>query len=166
MKLFVILSLMFHVVPNGFFIPRSSYGVDVKAGCPKPAVPEGLTDLRMTIKEFACGKAFDDASEFCGRKHGNRLKKKVDMIFISTYFDEGNFIVLCDCPTDVFQRFFDGFRKNFLSALHGANKMVEEEGDIVRLPLVIAHALNATLGVKAEGNGASPGESDPDGIEM
>lgn len=93
----------------------------------------------MTIKELSCGDTFNGASNFGWREGGNRLKKEMNMIFICSNFYEGDFVVLCNRPTDIFQRFFYGFDKDFLPVFHRTNKMVEEERNIVGLPFMVAH---------------------------
>jgi len=139
MQLRVDPSLVFHVFPDSFFVPRSSNGVDVKAGGPELATPQYLSDLWVTIKEFSRREAFDETSDFGGREGRNGLEQEVHMIFVCPYFNEGDFVVLGNRPTDVFEGFFDRFREDFLSASDGADEMVEEKRDIVGFPLMLAH---------------------------
>ncbi len=139
MELFVVPSLMLHVVLNGFFISRSSDGVDVEARCPECAAPEELLEFRVTIEDFPCCDAFDGAGDLGGREQRNGLDEEMNVIFIRTDFDEDDFVVLSDCPTDVFQRFLDWFCEDLLSVFDGADQMVEEKRDIVGFPLMLAH---------------------------
>lgn len=93
----------------------------------------------MTVKEFPGDDAFNDSGNFCGRVQRNGLEKEMDMILICSDFDEGDFVVLIDGPADVFQRFLDGLCKDLLPAFDGTDQMVEEKGDIVGFPLMLAH---------------------------
>ena len=133
-------SLLFNVVADRFLVPCPSDGVDVKAGGPEFPVPEQLQNLRVTVEEFSCCQTFDDTGDGCGGESGNGLEKEMHMVFICSDFHEENFVVLGYGPTDVFEGFFDGFREYFLPAFDGADKMVEEKGNIVGLPLMLSHA--------------------------
>jgi hypothetical protein len=133
-------ALVLYIVLDSFFIARSSDGVDIEAGRPESAAPEYLPYLGVAIEEFSCDETFNGTGNFGGREGGNGLEKEMHMIFVRSNFYEGDFVVLSYDPTDVFQGFLYGFRKDFLSAFDGTDKMVKEKGNIVGLPLMLAHA--------------------------
>lgn len=89
----------------------------------------------------------------------------MDMIFVCSDFHKDDFIALCNASADIFERVFGVVRKDFLAAFYRTDQVVENERNIVGFLHVLAQGCHPTSSV-AEGNGASPRESDPRWIDI
>lgn len=156
MQLLVVLALLLDVALDGVFVARFAHGVDVEATCPELASPEHLADLGVTVEEFPSRDALDGTSDLGGRKGGNALDEEVNMVFIRSDLDEGDFVALGDAPADVFQRFLDRFGKNFLVVFDRADQVVEKKRDVMGFMHVPTHGSTLPLRCRKE-TGQAPG---------
>ena len=102
MYLLVLFSLIFDIVLDDNFIPKSSNRIEIITTCPKLSSPEFLFHLRVSCKQFS------GRNTFCylhkpTHHHWNCLDEKMNMVDICSYFNEIDFIALLDFLTNLLE---------------------------------------------------------------
>lgn len=99
MVLDILLALVFDIVGNDFLVAVRTDSREVVALRPERPAPELLFYLFVVFEYLLCGDAFDFLYHSRRQHHRYRLGEKVDMIFVSPYFEKVDLIRYRDAKT-------------------------------------------------------------------
>jgi hypothetical protein len=151
-------ALLFDLLADDFFAPMTADGADEIAFRPKFSTPQALFDRGDSRKNLPRGQTFDRLHNLGWAIRRHRLDQKMDMIFVGANLDTDHVIALGDLQTDVFECRVDRLVKDDAAILGRTHEMGQQDGDIVALLLIFAHASDKTISQESE---ASFGESAP-----
>ena len=121
------------------FASMTTNGADVVSVRPELSAPEVLLDLGYSGEDLSSSNALNGSDNLRGAVRRYRLNEEVHMILVCADLEEDHVIPVCYLQTNRLECLIHFPRENRSSVLRRADKMIEQDRDIVTSMNMFTH---------------------------